>query len=252
MTEPIPLYLHYAIVSCAQQRGIAAADFVADSLLPFYQNRYQDVSPAEWAAQLASKHIKLSITPKNMSEITIQASGEVPVKFQGELQYAWDSKLVQGRDRSRWHEVRLYLIDDSDEEVLTICFLTQWPGEVSHAEYHRIASEADITSALQAYDPIRYLVGYPPGAAFDEKRQDLQGQIASDWYLVKGEVYRDLEIAVPLNPSPDWNYSIPFALHREVLREAGKRQVAPIDLICGILTDFYEDRFTDVPGTADA
>lgn len=194
--------------------------------------------------------------PNIMEQIIIRPTGEVPFKFFGSITEEWGSQYIQGREQTRWHEIALYSIDDSDVEILQISYETRWAGETGYIETHHIQDELTIATLLQLYDPLAYLVGYPDGEAFAAKRADLNRRITSAWNEIKAEVYESLEIAVPLSIrssaestaslGSDWPKPIPLALHRAVLNESNQRKMTASAFVGEVLLPFYRDTYWDL------
>jgi hypothetical protein len=182
-----------------------------------------------------------------MTEIIIRPTGLVPYRFNGSETESWSCQYVQGRDRSRWHEITLYSIDNSDAEVLAISYRTTWAGEVSHTEVYLIEDELEIANSLQLYDPLKFLIGYPDGEAFRDKKIKQREEISRNWNSLKAEVYKSLEICTPLpqkNKSAqecDELESIIVLLRDEIMTEANKRQLPGIEVARQLLS-FYETK----------
>jgi hypothetical protein len=180
-----------------------------------------------------------------MEEIILRPTGQVPFAFIGDITEEWSCQYVNGIEQIRWHEISLYSIADSDEEILEIKYRTQWQREVGHTEFHYINDELVLATLLQLYDPLLYLEGYPKGQEFETKQAKLKQQILGDWHRLKSEVYESLEISVPLpiaEPLIKLLNPISDNLRREVLIESDRRGLPAATFIEDLLLPFYLNR----------
>jgi hypothetical protein len=177
-----------------------------------------------------------------MEEIILRPTGQVPFAFVGDITEEWSCQYVNGVEQLRWHEISLYSITDSDEEILEIKYRTQWQREVGYTEFHYIDDELVVATLLQLYDPLLHLEGYPKGQEFEAKQFKLKQQLLGDWNRLKAEVYESLEISVPL-PIAERPVEIPSSisdcLHREVLLEARKQGLSATTFIESMLLPLY-------------
>jgi hypothetical protein len=182
-----------------------------------------------------------------LETITLSPTGQVPIQFTGELDRDWSSRIVNGREQNRWHEVTLYSQANSDEEILHIAYHTQWAGESDFDEVYTIVSEERIVALIQNYNPLAHLKGYPQGEAYAKKQQDLEHRIIDGWNNIAKEIYFDLEISQSPPPAKsaeelNWAHSIPFSLHHQVMTEARKRKLKPFEVAQELL-GFYQQRY---------
>lgn len=186
-----------------------------------------------------------------MEIITLTPTGQVPIQFTGEQNNSWSSRIVNGREQNRWFEIVLYDQANSDEEILHLVYHTQWDGESNFEEVWTIVDEDRIVALIQNYNPLAHLKGYPQGAAFAKKQQDLEHRIVDGWNNIAKEIYFDLEISQSPPPAKsaeelNWAHSIPFSLHHQVMTEARKRKLKPFEM-AQELVDFYQQRYLGGP-----
>jgi hypothetical protein len=129
-----------------------------------------------------------------MSLIEIQATGEVPTEFDGELKQTWSNQWVNGRDRNRYYTINLYNNHDNDEFVAVVTWHTHWQGESDNTAIFECETVADFIAVLRQVDPTQHLLGYPKGVHFADKQKDLKSQISIDWQNLKAEIAKDLGI----------------------------------------------------------
>jgi hypothetical protein len=129
-----------------------------------------------------------------MSLIEIQATGEAPTEFDGELQQSWSNQWVNGRDRNRYYTINLYNNHDNDEFVAVVTWHTQWQGESDNTAISECEAVADFIAVLHQVDPNAHLLGYPKSQHFTDKQAALEKQIETDWQNLKAEIAKDLGI----------------------------------------------------------
>lgn len=184
-----------------------------------------------------------------MQNIIIQASGEIPTEFQGELEKEWSGQWINGRDRNRYHTVDLYRTDENIL-VLVITWHTHWQGESDNVQILDCEDEAEILPILDTIDPLEHLVGYPKGEHFANKQITLERQITDDWRQLKGEIASDLGIKKPLvrrggrppHPlgtcsNPGW--SIPQQVIETIAKLATDLDTKPSAIVTEALVDHF-------------
>lgn len=106
-------------------------------------------------------------------EYLIQRSGLNPLKFTGTL-----IASSRGRDLCpdqenliRWHDINLYQTSGG-KYILHIQYVSEWEGEFSHSYARQFARE-ELGDVLRDYNPIRYIMGFPPLPQYADKQRSL-------------------------------------------------------------------------------
>ena len=123
-----------------------------------------------------------------MKSIMLERDGDAPLVFEGEL-------LAEARggdpDRSRWHELALYR-SRAGNYVLEARYESRWQGESGAREALVLDGPASLRASLRAYDPLKNVVGYPPGAAYAGKQARLETGLRRDYESLVRDLYRSL------------------------------------------------------------
>lgn len=132
-----------------------------------------------------------------MTDYRLRRSGQAPLRFAGELLYERDSRRAGagGQERNRWHAVRIYRTD-AMAYVVQVAYRSTWQGEQDHDEVTVLDSAAELGRVLESYDPCAYLLGFPPGEQYEERRQRIEAILRADWGAIVGEILDRDEFAV--------------------------------------------------------
>lgn len=110
-----------------------------------------------------------------MATHTIPRTGNAPLKFDGEL-VAMSVPAAElekkGKDAKRWHELSLFRTS-TGKYVLVISYRVEWKGEFDHYYAEVIPDIQSTIRAIQVYDPVAHVIGYPPGQQYAEKQARL-------------------------------------------------------------------------------
>jgi hypothetical protein len=120
-------------------------------------------------------------------EYTFPRTGKPPLVAEGELLAEATSKAGdRGYLSQRWHTLTLVRAA-SGRFVLGIAyrFDRDWGREVPH-DYAAVTD--DVAQALQDYDPIEHVNGFPPGAQFEKKQQRLLADMQRGYYDACGRL----------------------------------------------------------------
>lgn len=115
-----------------------------------------------------------------MQTITLHRSGQAPLQFTGDLLAAAGSRDTQGPCQTRYHDLAVYRTE-TGKLVLAIEYQTQWQGEHDRAHAWVCETPADLRAQLATIDPLGDLIGFPPGAQFDAKRQHTEKCLRQCW-----------------------------------------------------------------------
>lgn len=183
-----------------------------------------------------------------METFVVQATGEVPTEFDGELVNKWSGHWVKGRDRNRYFIVELYRTDEGVLVVL-VEWHTHWQGERDHTAIFDCENESQILDLLESINPLEHLVGFPKGDNFAGKQAQLERQTIEDWRDLKGQIAVDLGIKQPLKrrgkpahplgvcSNPGW--SIPQQVIEMVDRYAHEQNIRPSEAVATILANHF-------------
>ena len=117
-----------------------------------------------------------------MSEtITLDRTGQVPLRFTGQLLAESESKLDAGPLQKRWHRIRIYRTNGGSL-ILAVRFNTLWPNESENDVAQVCADNKALVKALSEYDPCSGWRGHPAGARGAEKKNATLRQTITDAY----------------------------------------------------------------------
>ena len=108
--------------------------------------------------------------------ITLDRTGQAPLRFEGELLAESDGRIAAGRDHNRWHAIRIFRTAGG-AYVVAVGYRTQWRGELDHDWVEAREAPADLADALRYYDPEGHVLGYPPGEQYAEKQAWLRADL---------------------------------------------------------------------------
>lgn len=128
-----------------------------------------------------------------MESFTLRRTGQPPLAFKGEPIAEVDGRYVGGQEQNRWHELALYRTE-AGRYVLAIAYRTIWQGESDHHEAHHAESPSAVLERLRDFDPLEYLVGYPPGRAHEAKQERLRDSLQRRWETLISDLYEDLPV----------------------------------------------------------
>lgn len=117
-----------------------------------------------------------------MKEYTLNRTGNAPLTFTGELIGIGGTRPASVTStKLRWHELTLYK-SRGGQLVAHIKFRTEQPTE-SAFDTVELAGDADsLREALDHYEPVDFLDGYPEGDKWASRQERLLTRI-SDQYL---------------------------------------------------------------------
>ncbi len=110
-----------------------------------------------------------------MATHTITRTGNAPLKFHGEL-VARSAPTAESEKKEkgakRWHELSLFRTS-TGKHVLAISYRVEWKGEYDYYYAEVFSDIPSLIGAIQSYDPVAHVIGYPPGQQYAEKQARL-------------------------------------------------------------------------------
>jgi hypothetical protein len=180
--------------------------------------------------------------------ITLQATGEIPIEFEGTLLNEWTNNRINGSDRNRFHAIDLY--DHADGGYVgELRWRTQWQGESENVQIRDFDTVEEFVEWLNTVDPIEHLQGFPSGVHFQEKQRKLETQVISDWKILSGKILSDLGVkktlrrgkpSHPLGVCANPGWSIPEQIRTAVLERSKSSEISPSEIVTGILATYFE------------
>jgi len=140
-----------------------------------------------------------------MDEITLDRTGDRPLKFRGEL-LAWgDSQRIFGSDSNRWHELAIYRHEDGERYILEIGYRTQWQGEAAHDDVFVCLSAAEACEIIRSTIPTEHLVGFPLGGQYADKQARLEKDLQARFFAAAQPILKALgpEELGPMPPAEE-------------------------------------------------
>jgi len=140
-----------------------------------------------------------------MEEITLDRTGDRPLKFRGELIAEGDSQIIQGSDHNRWHELALYRHEDRERYILAIGYRTQWQGEAAHDDVFVCLSAAEACEIIRSTLPTEHLMGFPLGDQYAGKQARLEKDLETRFFLAAEPLLKALgpEELGPMPPAEE-------------------------------------------------
>lgn len=124
-----------------------------------------------------------------MDQYELKRTGDRNLFFSGEVA---GEATTHHDDATRWHELALYRTAGG-KLVVAVQFVTRWQGETDHHSAAVVEDAPSLADWLKRYDPCGYLMGYPPGAAFDQKRERLTRDLTLRYQAAVSELLSTLE-----------------------------------------------------------
>jgi len=125
-----------------------------------------------------------------MKEVRLSRTGEPALEFVGAVVFSGTSGTATS---NRWHEVTVYETV-TGESVVEVSWVTTWKEELGHDAAFVCNRPGEVVRDLRQYDPVAYLVGFPPGDTFAQKQERLKADIRARWQTLVTEVLNTLGI----------------------------------------------------------
>jgi hypothetical protein len=179
--------------------------------------------------------------------ITLQQTGETPIEFEGELINDWSNKLMNGVERTRFHEINLYSHDDGGY-VYAINWISQWRGESNITVVGDCDTKEEFIKILEKINPIEHLKGYPKSDHYNAKQRSLEDLIKDDWRSLHGKIRSDLDIkkvlrrgkpSHPLGVCENPGWSIPERVRTSISSQSTIDEITPSELVTSILSKHF-------------
>lgn len=122
-----------------------------------------------------------------MPDYSLPRSGAPPLRFAGELLASdtTESDVIRGIDgdrhgRKRYHNLAVYGLPGG-RFVAHVEYVTTWAPEPSHSDAVVCPDAQTLATYLREYDPLAYLVGWPPLPRFAAHQERLRSILAGRW-----------------------------------------------------------------------
>ena len=123
-------------------------------------------------------------------------TGDQAVSFEGLAIAESAGKQINGRERDRGHDLRVYQTIGGNY-VVEVIYWTTWKGEAEVRTVQVVGKELPrIAVLLKEYDPLAHVLGYPPAERFAAKQSRLQARLRADYYTRVSDVLAQLPDAV--------------------------------------------------------
>lgn len=127
----------------------------------------------------------------NLTEYTLERTGNLPLTFEGEELASASSHRHQGPGQNRWHELLLYRTKGG-RYAIAVSFHSRWQGEDDrHFAAHADTPEA-VRDALKVYPVPPPGVGYPPGEPYRAKQERLEADLRRRFDQAVSDLFRGL------------------------------------------------------------
>ncbi|MCD6364477.1 MAG: hypothetical protein J7M14_01245 [Planctomycetes bacterium] len=108
---------------------------------------------------------------QKMQEFRLKRTGRMPLAFTGRRLAVAGGKNFAGREQVRWYELAVYETAGG-QYVLEIVYRTEWRGETPHF-FAAVVAAGEFAAALEGYDPLACVQGFPPTQANAAKQKNL-------------------------------------------------------------------------------
>lgn len=125
----------------------------------------------------------------------MHVTDNLPYEFDRKLIAGWENQYNNGRDKTRYHEVKLYQTDSS--YVLSIAFFSLY-GEHEYVIAQSFTTVENAAEYLQSFDPFAETSLYLANCRPEEREREIKN-IKFDWQELLCEIYRDLDISKKLD-----------------------------------------------------
>lgn len=132
-----------------------------------------------------------------MTTHTIPRTGNAPLKFEGELiakSVPTPDSGKKGKEPKRWHELTLFCTL-TGKYVLAISYRVEWKGEHDHHYAEVLPDIPSAVRAIQGYDPVAHVIGYPPSEQYAEKQARLLNELRQTFAVQVSELLNRDEFA---------------------------------------------------------
>jgi hydroxymethylpyrimidine pyrophosphatase-like HAD family hydrolase len=130
-----------------------------------------------------------------MHRYTIPRSGRAPLAFDGCLIAHDDGQTVNSQRQTRWHVIDIYQTSDG-KYALVVEYHTTWKGEANHTDAGKYSTPEEVTRALEAYDPVKHVQGWPVGKTYEDRQKRLLAEVRSRFKAQVGSVLSSEDFAV--------------------------------------------------------
>jgi len=108
-------------------------------------------------------------------------TGDQPLAFEGVLLADASGPRINGTERNRGHDIRIYRTRGGTH-VIELVYWTTWKGEAEIRRVQVLGREVrQIPAALKLYDPILPVHGYPAAERFAARQARLFAEIRADY-----------------------------------------------------------------------
>jgi hypothetical protein len=129
-------------------------------------------------------------------EFQLFRTGDQPLVFQGRLLAEAAGAHVNGRDRDRGHDLRIYQTV-AGTYVVEIVYWSTWKGEAECRTVMTANREPSrVAVVLRLHDPLKAVQGYPPAERFKLKQDRLLARIRADYSTRVSDVLAKLPHAI--------------------------------------------------------
>lgn len=129
---------------------------------------------------------------KDVDTYTLTRTGDTPLRFRGEQIAAVSSRIINGQERNRWFDLALYRTAGG-AYVAAVAFRSQWQGEHDDERAAVCETAAAVRDELTVRDPIPPGIGYPAGAAYQEKQARLYSTLRRDYEALVSELFAGVD-----------------------------------------------------------
>lgn len=123
----------------------------------------------------------INLAPTGGQAFQLRRTGDQPVVFDGELVAEAAGVQINGRDRDRGHDVRIYRTI-TGTYVVEVVYWTTWAGE---AEARTVVpagrDAASVAAVFRAHNPLAHVLGYPPVERFRARQERLLIRLREDF-----------------------------------------------------------------------
>ena len=127
-----------------------------------------------------------------LQDLILPRTGQAPIKIRGRTIATATGMYFNakpGKPNVDWWELSIFALDRPDAYAVAITYKKSHRGQ--NSEHHTAAITATPATVLQAYDPLKVLVGYPSSERFAAQQRDLEADCVRQYQSLVSTVLAD-------------------------------------------------------------
>lgn len=123
-----------------------------------------------------------------MSEIVWARTGDRPLAFDGKILVSESFDPGKEEPKGRQYTIKIARTDGG-QYVAQVVYKTEWKQESDFSYAFQGDDPEEIVIILQGFDPMKPVVGFPPGKPFEERQRRLEQILKIRWDELLSKVF---------------------------------------------------------------